>query len=75
MYLTIFIWFVQSIESNWRTGRHELQRIVCRSESSKGVYCLQYDDQKIVSGLRDNTIKVVSFILYYIDIISFKFIN
>ena len=23
-----------------------------------GVYCLQYDDNKIVSGLRDNTIKM-----------------
>jgi len=22
------------------------------------VYCLQYDDKKIISGLRDNTIKV-----------------
>lgn len=31
---------------------------MCRSENSKGVYCLQYDDEKIVSGLRDNTIKV-----------------
>jgi len=35
-----------------------MQRIQCRSEASKGVYCLQYDDLKIVSGLRDNTIKV-----------------
>jgi WD40 repeat protein len=50
--------FPQSIENNWRMGRHNLQRINCRSENSKGVYCLQYDDQKIVSGLRDNTIKV-----------------
>ena len=32
--------------------------IFFRSENSKGVYCLQYDDQKIVSGLRDNTIKL-----------------
>ncbi|KAH0623808.1 hypothetical protein JD844_006947 [Phrynosoma platyrhinos] len=47
-----------TIESNWRCGRHSLQRIHCRSETSKGVYCLQYDDQKIVSGLRDNTIKI-----------------
>lgn len=39
-------------------GRHKLQKINCRSENSKGVYCLQYDDQKIVSGLRDNTIKI-----------------
>lgn len=35
-----------------------LKRINCRSENSKGVYCLQYDDNKIVSGLRDNTIKI-----------------
>ncbi|KAG1680512.1 Beta-TrCP [Nymphon striatum] len=49
---------IDSIESNWKCGRHNLQRINCRSENSKGVYCLQYDDQKIVSGLRDNTIKI-----------------
>lgn len=49
---------IESIEHNWRTGRHMLRRINCRSENSKGVYCLQYDDVKIVSGLRDNTIKI-----------------
>ena len=49
---------IEAIESNWRCGKHNLQRINCRSENSKGVYCLQYDDQKIVSGLRDNTIKM-----------------
>lgn len=49
---------IESIENNWRCGRHNLQRINCHSENSKGVYCLQYDDQKIVSGLRDNTIKI-----------------
>ncbi|XP_029843909.1 F-box/WD repeat-containing protein 1A isoform X3 [Ixodes scapularis] len=49
---------IESIENNWRCGRHNLQRINCRSENSKGVYCLQYDDTKIVSGLRDNTIKI-----------------
>ena len=49
----------QSIENNWRDGRYTLQRIDCRSEKSAvGVYCLQYDDHKIVSGLRDNTIKI-----------------
>ena len=32
--------------------------IQCNSSNSKGVYCLQYDDRKIVSGLRDNTIKI-----------------
>lgn len=49
---------IERIESNWRTGRHTLQRIHCRSETSKGVYCLQYDDNRIISGLRDNTIKI-----------------
>lgn len=49
---------IERIETNWRTGRHTLQRIHCRSETSKGVYCLQYDETRIISGLRDNTIKV-----------------
>ena len=48
----------QSMESNWKNARHTLTRIECHSENSKGVYCLQYDDHKIISGLRDNTIKV-----------------
>ena len=49
---------IETIEYNWKNGHYDLQRINCRSENSKGVYCQQYDDQKIVSGLRDNTIKV-----------------
>ncbi|CAI4221593.1 unnamed protein product [Auanema sp. JU1783] len=49
---------ISKIETNWRTGTYTLSRINCRSEQSKGVYCLQYDDDKIVSGLRDNTIKI-----------------
>ena len=68
---------IENIEDNWKCGKHNLQRINCRSENSKGVYCLQvsavlvqcpvlvlhniyfqYDDSKIVSGLRDNTIKM-----------------
>ena len=39
-------------------GRHALHRINCRSENSKGVYCLQYDENRVISGLRDNTIKI-----------------
>ncbi|CAF0770704.1 unnamed protein product [Didymodactylos carnosus] len=49
---------IEKIETNWRTGNFTLQKIQCRSQNSKGVYCLQYDDDKIVSGLRDNTIKI-----------------
>ncbi|CAK9298741.1 unnamed protein product [Gordionus sp. m RMFG-2023] len=52
---------ITNLESNWREGRHSLRRIKCRSENSKGVYCLQYDESKIVSGLRDNTIKIWDF--------------
>lgn len=54
----VIIQDLKSTENNWRSGRHTLKRINCRSEGSKGVYCLQYDDQKIISGLRDNTIKI-----------------
>jgi F-box and WD-40 domain protein 1/11 len=65
---------IDNIENNWKCGRHALKKINCHSENSKGVhfcnssitsfihfagvYCLQYDNDKIVSGLRDNTIKV-----------------
>ncbi|KRZ45342.1 F-box/WD repeat-containing protein 1A [Trichinella pseudospiralis] len=52
---------IETIESNWKHGRLLLYRINCRSDNSKGVYCLQYDDKKIVSGLRDNTIKIFDF--------------
>lgn len=41
-----------------------MQRIQCRSENSKGVYCLQYDDEKIISGLRDNSIKVSPWMVF-----------
>ena len=50
--------YLQNMENNWKNARHTLTRIECHSENSKGVYCLQYDDHKIISGLRDNTIKV-----------------
>ena len=49
---------IEQIETNWRTGNFQLEKIQCRSQNSKGVYCLQYDDEKIISGLRDNTIKI-----------------
>lgn len=49
---------LEVLEKHWIEGKYEIQRIHCQSESSKGVYCIQYDDVKIVSGLRDNTIKI-----------------
>ena len=32
--------------------------IQCHSENSKGIYCLHYYDEKIISGPRDNSIKM-----------------
>ena len=60
------------MESNWKNARHTLTRIECHSENSKGVYCLQYDDKKIISGLRDNTIKVIYIykILFFVEYIA-----
>ena len=57
-WLSLPFFCTQNMESNWKNARHTLTRIECHSENSKGVYCLQYDDHKIISGLRDNTIKV-----------------
>uniref|UniRef100_A0A0N5AB52 F-box domain-containing protein n=1 Tax=Syphacia muris TaxID=451379 RepID=A0A0N5AB52_9BILA len=51
---------IESLETNWYDGPPVMKKINCMSEQSKGVYCLQYDEQKIVSGLRDNTIKIWS---------------
>merc|ERR1711962_1329340 len=49
---------IDAIENNWRCGKHNLQRINCRSENSKGVYCLQYDERVIISGSSDSTVRV-----------------
>ena len=48
----------QNLQLNWKNGHHTLTRIECHSEKDKGVHCLQYDNEKIVSGHKDNTIKV-----------------
>lgn len=49
---------IKDLDQRWKDGTFTNQRIVCKSDNSKGVYCIQYDDNKIVSGLRDNTIKI-----------------
>lgn len=49
---------IEELERRWLEGDYSAQHIQCNSHSSKGVYCVQYDDKKIVSGLRDNTIKI-----------------
>lgn len=58
---------IQTIEANWRMGRHNLQRINCRSENSKGVYCLQYDDQVSVSFV------IIKSTLYQVNHFPYEF--
>ena len=47
----------QSLEANWRRGHYTLSRVETRST----VWCLQFDDHKIVTGHGDRTIKVGSY--------------
>lgn len=49
---------ITRIENNWRNGLYKLTKINCGSNQAKGVYCIQYDADKIVAGLRENTIKI-----------------
>ncbi|KAF9967996.1 hypothetical protein BGZ70_007280 [Mortierella alpina] len=43
------------LEQNWNRGIHSVKEVPGHTE---GIYCIQFDDQKIVSGSRDNTIKI-----------------
>lgn len=43
------------MDENWRMGNHDPEVIEC---NGNGIYCLQYDMEKVVSGSRDNTIKI-----------------
>ena len=47
----------QSLEANWRRGHYTLTRV----ETGSMALCLQCDDNKIVTGQGDSTIKVGSF--------------
>eukprot|EP00050_Salpingoeca_kvevrii_P007124 m.293970 g.293970 ORF g.293970 m.293970 type:complete len:445 (-) comp12898_c0_seq1:1883-3217(-) len=40
---------------NWKGGNAAHHRINCESQ---GVYCLEYDENKIITGNRDHTIKI-----------------
>eukprot|EP00730_Choanoeca_flexa_P014440 TRINITY_DN6317_c0_g1_i1.p1 TRINITY_DN6317_c0_g1~~TRINITY_DN6317_c0_g1_i1.p1 ORF type:complete len:478 (+),score=108.79 TRINITY_DN6317_c0_g1_i1:166-1599(+) len=45
----------QQLKRNWRNGVFQPTEIVCNGQ---GIYCLQYDTDKIVTGNRDDTIKI-----------------
>jgi F-box and WD-40 domain protein 1/11 len=49
---------IDALNENWRNGKCWTKRIDCASENNRGVYCIQYDEDKIISGLRDTTIKI-----------------
>ena len=55
--LLVFYPIPQSLEANWRRGHYTLTRV----DTGSGVWCLQFDDNKIVTGHKDGTMKVGSY--------------
>ncbi|KAG0348403.1 hypothetical protein BG004_005244 [Podila humilis] len=45
----------QLLEQNWARGAHSARLLPGHAE---GIYCIQFDERKIASGSRDNTIKI-----------------
>ncbi|KAG0361586.1 hypothetical protein BG005_007871 [Podila minutissima] len=45
----------KQLEQNWAHGVHSAQLLPGHAE---GIYCIQFDERKIASGSRDNTIKI-----------------
>ncbi|KJY00426.1 hypothetical protein TI39_contig329g00010 [Zymoseptoria brevis] len=46
------------LEKNWRAGAHDAGKAVYLSGHTDSVYCLQFDEEKIITGSRDRTIRV-----------------
>lgn len=46
------------VEANWRKGPKEAGKAVYLSGHTDSVYCLQFDEEKIITGSRDRTIRV-----------------
>lgn len=46
------------LERNWRKGALEAGKAVYLSGHTDSVYCLQFDEEKIITGSRDRTIRV-----------------
>ncbi|TKA23876.1 hypothetical protein B0A50_07011 [Salinomyces thailandicus] len=46
------------LEANWRKGPRDAGKAVYLSGHTDSVYCLQFDEEKIITGSRDRTIRV-----------------
>ncbi|KAK4541406.1 hypothetical protein LTR36_008007 [Oleoguttula mirabilis] len=46
------------LEQNWRKGAAEAGKAIYLSGHTDSVYCLQFDEEKIITGSRDRTIRV-----------------
>ena len=46
------------VEKNWRKGAQDAGKAIYLSGHTDSVYCLQFDEQKIITGSRDRTIRV-----------------
>lgn len=46
------------LEQNWRKGARDAGKAVYLSGHTDSVYCLQFDEEKIITGSRDRTIRV-----------------
>lgn len=57
LYANKFV-FVQVIKSNWPAGHFLLRNVNNCMEKPIDAICLQYDDNKIVAGIQDWTIKI-----------------
>lgn len=46
------------LDKNWRAGANDAGKAVYLSGHTDSVYCLQFDEEKIITGSRDRTIRV-----------------
>ena len=47
-----------ALEKNWRAGPKDAGKAVYLSGHTDSVYCVQFDEEKIITGSRDRTIRV-----------------
>ncbi|KAF7256758.1 hypothetical protein EG68_08889 [Paragonimus skrjabini miyazakii] len=52
--------FAERIHRNWNERRCSVRRLNCLTEGRRGVYCVQYDVNRVVCGTRDGTIQLYS---------------